>query len=74
MSYLAVESGEIFLTEEDGLSLRLAMHRGEAAEAFWTKDQFRFGEGFVGIVAESGKSPWSPILLNMICAFYAGRW
>lgn len=55
MSYLEVEAGEIFLTEEDGLSLRMAMHRGEAADAFWTKDQFRLGEGFVGMVAESGK-------------------
>jgi signal transduction histidine kinase len=33
----------------------MAMHRGEAADAFWTKDQFRLGEGFVGLVAESGK-------------------
>jgi two-component system sensor histidine kinase DevS len=56
MSYLEVEAGEIFLTEEDGLSLRMAMHRGESADAFWTKDQFRLGEGFVGLVAESGKA------------------
>jgi GAF domain-containing protein len=55
MSYLEVEAGEIFLTEEDGLSLRMAMHRGEAEEAFWTKDVFRLGEGFIGLVAESGK-------------------
>jgi two-component system sensor histidine kinase DevS len=55
MSYLDVEAGEIFLTEEDGMSLRMAIHRGEAADAFWTKDQFRLGEGFVGLVAESGK-------------------
>jgi signal transduction histidine kinase/putative methionine-R-sulfoxide reductase with GAF domain len=55
MSYLEVEAGEIFLTEEDGLSLRMAMHRGESADAFWTKDQFRLGEGFVGLVAENGK-------------------
>lgn len=55
MSYLEVEAGEVFLTEEDGLSLRLAMHRGEAADVFWTKDQFRLGEGFVGLTAESGK-------------------
>jgi two-component system sensor histidine kinase DevS len=60
MSYLDVEAGEIFLTEEDGLSLRMAMHRGEAEEAFWTKDQFRLGEGFIGLVAESGK----PIVTN----------
>jgi len=54
ISYLQVEAGEIFLTEEDGLSLRMAIHQGEAAEGFWTKDQFRVGEGFVGLVAESG--------------------
>lgn len=60
MAYLDVEAGEIFLTEEDGLSLRMAMHRGEAPEAFWTKDQFRLGEGFVGIVAESTK----PLVTN----------
>jgi two-component system sensor histidine kinase DevS len=53
MSYLDVEAGEIFLIEEDGLSLRMATHRGEAPEAFWTKDQFRLGEGFVGMVAEN---------------------
>ncbi len=60
MAYLDVEAGEIFLTEEDGSSLRLAVHRGEAPEAFWTKDQFRLGEGFIGLVAESGK----PIVTN----------
>jgi len=60
MSYLEVEAGEIYLTEEDGLSLRLAMHRGEAVDAFWTKDQFRLGEGFVGLVAESAK----PLVTN----------
>jgi signal transduction histidine kinase len=55
MSYLNVEAGEIFLTEEDGSSLRMARHRGEVADTFWTKDQFRLGEGFVGMVAEIGK-------------------
>jgi two-component system sensor histidine kinase DevS len=55
MNYLDVEASEVFLTEEDGLSLRMAMHRGDGGDAFWTKDQFRLGEGFVGIVAESGK-------------------
>ncbi len=69
MSYLEVEAGEIFLTEEDGLSLRMAIHRGESADAFWTKDQFRLGEGFVGLVAESGK----PLVTNSSaagCALY----
>ncbi|MBN2148989.1 MAG: GAF domain-containing sensor histidine kinase [Anaerolineales bacterium] len=55
MSYLGVEAGEVFLLEEDEQSLRLALHRGEAADAFWTKERFEIGEGFVGIVAETGK-------------------
>jgi two-component system sensor histidine kinase DevS len=54
MAYLKVETGEIFLAEEDG-SLRLTLHRGEAAGAFWTKEQFEPGEGPIGIAAESGK-------------------
>jgi signal transduction histidine kinase len=55
MNYLGVEAGEIFLVEEGSNELRLALHRGDAAEAFWTRDRFQVGEGFVGIVAEAGK-------------------
>jgi two-component system sensor histidine kinase DevS len=62
MSYLEVEAGEIFLTEEDGLSLRMVLHRGEAVDTFWTKDQFKLGEGFVGLVAENGK----PLVSNSL--------
>jgi len=55
MEYLGVEAGEIFLWSEDDNDLRLALHRGEAAEAFWTRDRFAPGQGFVGRAAESGK-------------------
>jgi signal transduction histidine kinase len=55
MLYLNVESGEIFLSEENGQELRLALHRGEAAQAFLTKDRFWQGEGVVGKVAQIGK-------------------
>ncbi len=55
MDHLEVEAGEIFLTEEGRQGLRLALHRGEAAEAFWTRDRFRLGEGYIGIVAQTGK-------------------
>lgn len=55
MEHLEVEAGEIFLSEEGGQILRMALHRGEAAEAFWTRDRFQVGEGYIGIVAESGK-------------------
>ena len=55
MEHLEVEAGEIFLTEEGRQGLRLALHRGEAADAFWTRDRFLFGEGYIGIVAQTGK-------------------
>jgi two-component system sensor histidine kinase DevS len=55
MNYMKVEAGEIFLLEEDKLTLRLVLHRGQAAEAFWTRNRFKIGEGIVGIVAETGE-------------------
>jgi len=55
MEYLKVEAGEIFLLEEDKQTLRLALHRGQAAEAFWTRNRMKVGEGIVGMVAESGE-------------------
>jgi two-component system sensor histidine kinase DevS len=60
MEHLDVEAGEIFLSEDGGLSFRMALHQGEASEAFWTRDRFQLGEGFVGITAETGK----PIVSN----------
>ncbi len=54
MNYMKVEAGEIFLLEEDKETLRMVLHRGEAAEAFWTRNRFKLGEGFIGIVAQSG--------------------
>ena len=55
MEYLQVEAGEICLAIEDGQSLTMALHRGDAAEAFWTKERFDLGEGFIGLAAETGK-------------------
>jgi signal transduction histidine kinase len=62
MLYLGVEAGEIFLREENGHELRLALHRGQSAEVFWTKDRFHIGEGILGAVAQNGK----PIVRNAI--------
>jgi len=56
MGYLNVEAGEIFLLDEDSQTLHLVLHRGEAAEAFWTRSRFKVGEGFVGIVAEKNET------------------
>jgi signal transduction histidine kinase len=55
MNYLDVEAGEIFLREENEQELRLALHRGDFEEGFSHLDRFRFGQGFVGMVAASGK-------------------
>ena len=55
MNYMKVESGEIFLLEEDKQTLRMVLHRGQAAEAFWNRSRFRVGEGFPGLVARTGE-------------------
>ena len=44
MDYLKVEAGEIFLKEDGQKVLRLALHRGDLAEAFWTRNTFAIGE------------------------------
>jgi GAF domain-containing protein len=41
------------LLEDDRKTLRLVLHRGQAAEAFWTRTQFKINDGFVGIVAKT---------------------
>jgi two-component system sensor histidine kinase DevS len=56
MDYLHVEAGEIFLLQDDRKSLRLVLQRGEAAEAFWSRNLFDIGEGIVGLVAQNGES------------------
>lgn len=55
MSYMDVEAGEIFLCEEDEKVLRLALHRGRFVENLSDMERFRFGEGYVGKVAATGK-------------------
>ncbi len=53
VNYMKVEAGEIFLLEEDKTTLRMVLHRGQAAEAFWTQNVFHVGEGYPGIVAKT---------------------
>lgn len=62
MAYLGVEAGEIFLCEENDAELRLAIHRGTFTESFSFRDTFRFGEGFIGMVAQTGK----PLVCNRL--------
>lgn len=64
IAYLKVQAGEIFLMEENGDELKLALHRGEAARAFWSKETFQLGEGFIGTTAKLGKALVSNDLQN----------
>ncbi len=64
MDYMEVESGEIFLLDEDKHTLRLVLHRGQAAEAFWTRNRFDVGEGLVGLVAQNEEPIVSHDLAN----------
>jgi signal transduction histidine kinase len=64
MNYMKVEAGEIFLLEEDKTTLRMMLHRGQAAEAFWTRNTFQVGEGYPGIVAQTGRPLISSDLAN----------
>ncbi|HSO13326.1 MAG TPA: GAF domain-containing sensor histidine kinase [Anaerolineales bacterium] len=64
MNYMRVEAGEIFLLEEDRKSLRMVLHRGQAAEAFWTRNVFKVGDGYIGVVAETRKPVVSTDLAN----------
>ena len=64
MNYMRVEAGEIFLLEEDQKSLRMVLHRGQAAEAFWTRNVFKVGDGYIGVVAETRKPVVSTDLAN----------
>ncbi len=56
MEYFRMEAGEIFLYEEGDQSLRMVLHRGEAAQAFWTRTRFRLGEGIIGLTAQTLQS------------------
>ena len=60
IAHFKVEAGEIFLLEEDGETLRLVLHRGEAAEAFWTRNRYKLGEGMVGQAAQTKQ----PVISN----------
>ncbi len=55
MNYMKMEAGEIFLLEEDNVTLRMVLHRGEAAEAFWTRNLFKVGDGYIGLAAKENK-------------------
>jgi len=56
LSYLGVEAGEIFLREDGEKELHFALHRGDFTEAFSYMDRFKLDDGFIGMVAATGKT------------------
>lgn len=55
IGYLEFEAGEIFLLEDNQKRLRMACHRGDFEQEFSHLERFRIGQGYVGMVAASGK-------------------
>lgn len=64
MNYMKVEAGDIFLLEEDKTTLRMVLHRGQAAEAFWRRNIFNVGDGYPGMVAQTRRPLISRHLAN----------
>ncbi len=64
IKYLGVEAGEVFLWEDGRRELQLAIHRGEAPEAFLDQERLNVGECFIGRVAHLGQSLVSTALEN----------
>ncbi len=52
MDYLHIEVGEVFLLQEDGKTLNMVLHRGDAVDSIWAQEQYLIGEGVVGSSAE----------------------
>lgn len=64
INYMKVEAGEIFLLDEDKATLRMVLHRGQAAEAFWARNLFHLGDGYPGKVAQTRQPLVSTELAN----------
>jgi two-component system, NarL family, sensor histidine kinase DevS len=62
IAHFKVEVGAIFLLEDDRETLRLVLHRGEAAETFWSRNRYKIGEGLVGKTAETKQPLFSNLL------------
>ena len=54
IDYVRLDVGEIFLRQDEGKQMQMVLHQGESVAQLWNRKQFQFGEGPVGITAESG--------------------
>src|SRR5271157_2438458 len=50
---LHLEVGEVYLRQEDGKNLVLAIHRSALIESMWNKRQYKIGEGMIGLTAKN---------------------
>jgi len=66
IDYLGVEAGEVYLREDGRRELKLAVHRGDAADVFLTREKLDIGECFIGRVALLGQTMVSASLENDI--------
>lgn len=55
LEHLHLDAGEFYLRQEDGRILQLVLHQGESAPQLWSQAEFQFGEGMVGITAQTGQ-------------------
>ena len=56
---IGAKAGEIFLLEEAQGVYRMANHYGDFVDAFWDKEHFSVGDGFIGRVVRLGKPAWT---------------
>ncbi len=61
MEYLHLDVGEVFLRQEEGRLLQMILHHSDLLPQLWTQTEFQFGEGVIGVSADSGQ----PILVNL---------
>jgi two-component system sensor histidine kinase DevS len=55
MDYLHIEVGDVFLRQEEGNILRLVLHRGSTVNGMWRHNEYRQGDGQIGLVAKNGQ-------------------
>jgi two-component system, NarL family, sensor histidine kinase DevS len=56
MDYLSLEVGEIYLRQGDSHTLARVHHRSKTLTGLWNQTEFHFGEGLVGLTAQTGQS------------------
>jgi signal transduction histidine kinase len=56
ISCLDIEIGEIFLRQEDGMTLKMVLHQGDSIQNIFTRESFLVGVGLIGNTASTGQA------------------